>query len=210
MVRTILLLGIPIVLLATSATASNIVLNGGFTSGTITDWTTNACSVCKGPPWDVAPLPANQTGMLPPDTKFAAATGCDRGPCNDPTSGDWIEQSLATIPTESYTLTFFYDPGGKATAGKTANELEVLWGGSLLTGGEILNVAAGTWEEYQFTVTAPTASTVLEFTGKDSPGKRLHLTDISVDLITPEPPSLLLMGGGLLGMGTLLLRRRKA
>jgi hypothetical protein len=205
MVRKILFLGVPMALLATSAAASDIVLNGGFTSGDLTDWTTNTCSDCSGAGWNVGGFPANP-GTPPPDTTFAATVGCDHGPCNNPDIGDWIEQSLATVPLESYTLTFFFDPGEKSYT-----ELEVLWNGSVVTGGEIINAPSSTWEEYIFPdLTASDASTVLEFTGRDNRGKRLYLTDISVDLATPEPPSLLPMTGGLLAMGTILFRRRKA
>jgi len=202
MVRKFLLLGIAMALLATSAAASNIVLNGAFTSGDFTDWITHTCSTCSGPGWDVGSFPANP-GTPPTDTTFAATEECGHGPCNNPVTGDWIAQDLPTVAGETYTLTFLFDPGRR-----TPNELEVLWGGSVVTDGKIINAPGSTWDEYTFTLTAPSSSTELQFTGRDNRSK-LYLTDIAVNLAIPEPPSLLLMGIGLLGMGTILLRRRK-
>ena len=217
MARNILLLGLALALLATSAAASNLVLNGGFTTGDFTNWTTHTCgSGCTSAGWLVAnPFPGTIGGPPPPGTTKAAETGCTGAGCINASTGDTISQALTTVASQIYTLTFYYDPGPHAVAGNQVTELDVLWNGSVVSGGQLVDVTpVNTWQLYTYSVTATANSTVLLFTGRDDPDD-LFLTDISVTPqagpTVPEPVSLTLIGGGLLGIGAIgaILRRRR-
>ena len=210
MVRKFWLLGIAITLLAASASAGNIVLNGNFLTGDLTDWTSNACGTCTDAGWVVGNFNFGDSGA-PTDTANSAATGCEGVPCSDATSGDWISQVLTTDPTMTYTLTFLLDPG---TSDSMPVELDVLWAGTVIA--TITDLTPSTWVPETFSGLIPTGTaTTLEFTGRDDAGV-LAIDDIAANgtasgpSTVPEPASLMLIGGGLLGIGTMLRRKRSA
>jgi hypothetical protein len=205
MVRNVLLCGIAFALLARSG-PSNLVQNGSFSTDDFTSWTTHNCTVgCAFGSWMVTASLPSDPGTHPPGGSEAATTGCNSGAtpaCNDPVSGTTFSQTLTTAPGQTYTLGFYFDGGGSAATGPA--ELEVLWNGSPVPGGTIVNPASSTWTIYTFTVTATGSSTVLEFTGKQNPGQ-LYVTGISVTATsgppaTPIPGTLLLAIVGVAGL----------
>jgi hypothetical protein len=211
MVRNVLLCGLAMALLATSATAQNIVQNGSFSTGDFTNWTTHTCPgpTCGFGSWSVGAAPTDP-GTAPPSGSKAANTGCNTAACNDPANGATISQTLATVPGQTYTLSFYYDGGQNSAAGPT--ELEVLWNGTAVTGGTIVNAPTSTWSQRTFTVVATSASTVLEFTGEQAPAV-LYLTGISVTANVTSVPALSVWGLAILGlllMGSTALMLKRA
>ena len=202
MVRNILFLGIVIVLLATSATAADLVVNGGFTTGDFSGWNNPTGA------WFIGGVGSDPGA--PTDTSFAASTACTGAGCNDAASGNTLSQTLNTVAGTTYVLTFYYDPGPHqgGVFGLTT-ELEVFWNGASVD--TITNPTMDTWSQYSVAgLTASGTSTTLEFTGRADESS-LFLTDVSVT--APEPMTLTLIGGGLLGLGalgTILRRRRKS
>ena len=117
MVRNVLLVGIAMALAAWSATP-NLVNDGSFASGGLTNWTTHGCTTgCLFGTWAVAPLPGGQAGTAPPGATNAATTGCHGVACNDPVNGATFSQTLTTVPGQAYTLSFYYDTGSQAGGG---------------------------------------------------------------------------------------------
>ena len=220
MVRNVMLLCVAIAMVATSATASNLVLNGGFTlgfsGGTFTDWVTSNCTnaQCTAASWALAnPYPAIG-GDVPTDST-GAETGCTGSGCNNQTTGQRISQALSTTPGQVYTLVFYYVPALHPPGPNYQTELDVFWNGSLITNGQIVNAPSDTWTEYTFNLAATGSSTVLEFTDRADPDFSL-ITDISVNpyvdpATLPEPVSFALIGAGLLCMGAFgkKIQRRK-
>ena len=218
MIRNAFLLVSAVLLLAVSATAGELVVNGGFTTGDLSGWTAGTYFQ-----WAVnTPLPSDPGA--PSVTDFSASTGCFGGPiCNDPVSGSSISQILTTEPSDTYTLSFYYDAGwvgdgALALMGDQYTELDVFWDNLAVPLAQIVNAQANRWNEYTFTgLTTSGSSALLEFTGRQDPSA-LHLTGISVmdraslneQAETPEPVSSALVGAGLLGVGLIgtILRRR--
>jgi len=211
MVRKILFLGIAVGLLATSAFADDIVTDGGFQTGFGGVWNVNTSLTTPcGDAWCVVSLPGDPGA--PTDTAFAIADTCvgPGDPCNLDT-GAWVSQVVTLDPTQTYTFSFYYDPGPAANT-----QLNVYFG----TGGIVINTitdaAPNTWTEYSIPGIAYSGifPVYVEFTGGQSgetEGATMYLTDISLDSPTPEPASMALIGGGLLGMSTItaILRRRR-
>jgi len=207
MVRNVLLFGLAMALFAGSAAAQNLVQNGSFATGSFTNWTTHTCGAgCGAQGWHVTTTVPTDPGTPPPGATAAAITACVGAPCNDPVSGDTITQTLTTVAGQTYTLSFYYDGGVNSSTGAT--ELQVLWNGTAVPGGTIVNATTNTWKQYTFTVTATGASTVLEFSGRQDPAT-LYLTGVSVTAggppVAPIPGTLLLMLTGLAGFGLYLL-----
>src|SRR5437868_3328054 len=83
--------------------AANLVVNGDFETGNFAGWTTHDCvGGCFAVGWRV------QSGAGVGGS-FGAGTPCVNAICNDPVVGDWFSQTLATDPSQLYSLSFAYN-----------------------------------------------------------------------------------------------------
>lgn len=160
----------------------NLVANGDFESGSLSDWSLT---------------PASPSGFSIENTVAYDGTYAAEFDATSP-NRDVIAQTLTTVPGQDYTISFWL-LGGKD------NALIALWDNSEFF---TMNAAVSDWTEETFTLTASSDSTVLAFSGQDTPAAGpVYLDDVTV---VPEPTTLL--AGALLllpfGASTLRLARR--
>ena len=165
--------------------AGNIVLNPSFEDGTA--WSASG--------WVFPFSFAAHTGSN------SAATGCF-GPI-DPATGCFLEQTLSTIPGQSYDLRFWvFETGGPTS------EVLVQWDGATVL--DILNPNNNARDWLELTVPglpASTASTVLKIFGRQDPAG-LAVDDVVVDAAVPEPATFGLACLALAAFTALRRRRR--
>lgn len=209
--------------LASTAFGGSIVINGDFETGDFTGWTTSV--IDTGPAWYI--------NLTPHTGSYAAATACVGNSCIYGTTAQQaaLWQTLPTITGDSYTLSFWYNPGYAGSSGQV-EELLVQWGGTGVidlvqfgSGGgatqglqaQALQLTPTTpgigYNQYIVTgLTATSTSTVLNFLGRQDPSVD-NLDDIIVTDTTgtvPEPASYLLAAAGLLALGAAKFRTRGA
>jgi hypothetical protein len=159
------------------------IVNGGFETGDFTGWTQSG--------WFIDTLYPH-TGV------YDASTGCSGASCTtvgDPNSA-YLYQDVATTPGATYNLSFFYDAGQDPTFG---SELLVLWGDpsapSLSTIVDFVDAdTSGAYAEYTDTVMATSATSQLEFLGRQDLDF-YYVDDVSLTTAsstTPEPRSIVL------------------
>lgn len=167
---------------------ANLVSNGGFEAGDFTDWT-----VIEGGAGNfivVADYFSPHSGDY--HAIFAASQGQD----------DSIEQTLTTVPGQSYAVTFWLRGGDTL---QFDNHFSASFGGTELL--SLSDAAFFGYTEFTFNVTAAGASTPLTFSGRDTSGAYL-LDDVSVTVV-PEPSTWVMAGLGMLTIGGFNWRRRR-
>jgi hypothetical protein len=178
------------------ASASNIVADPGFESGT-----PNSYTGAVGDGWVVTAGTAaicNNSGAGCGSAGFAH-TGTQMAFLDWSDTFDTITQTLTTVIGQTYTISYF-------VAGSQPNFLEVTFGGSTLFNGTAPTNGVGSpsdYVQYTFDSTATSTSTVLAFSGQRTMGGEILLDDVGVTA-TPEPSALLLTGFCLAAM---VLRR---
>jgi VPDSG-CTERM motif len=178
----------------TQSARANLITNGDFETGNFNGW-----AVMPAPPLEtllsVVPGPG-------PDTTNMARFGALG------TNFDRISQTFATTPGAFYTLTFFYQVGNPPEPRTAFNGFDVLWNGVSIGGGLFpqFDVNPG-YISPTFILQATSASTTLEFDGRNRPWWD-YLDDVSVNLASvPDAGSTLpLLSFALLGVAVL---RRK-
>jgi len=180
--------------------ASDLVLNGGFDldsppAGTAPlDWTlTNAAS---GSDFFVGAGPGFGAFSPPNSANFGAVGSLD----------DILSQTLATVSGATYTLS--YELAHDST--NQENDFSASWGGVVIPGSVLVNVASFNYTLFSFTETATSSSTVLQFNGREVPAW-FDLDNVSVTgSAIPEPSSMVLAAiGGLALVGYAWRRRRR-
>ncbi len=198
--KTLIKLALMGMVAASSAWAGEVVLNGGFETGDLTDWTLGS-----GASWEVSSGSAFAGS-------FFATTGCVGAQCitGSATQQAALSQVLTDTAGSTYTLTFEFNTGNNGTP----NELDVLWNGvsvlDLGSGGTLGVVgSSGVYDFFSVSGLVGTGSDKLTFLGRQDPGFN-QLDNVSVtnsSSAVPEPSTFVLIGG-ILPVLAILRRRR--
>lgn len=169
--------------LASPASAAELVTNGDFETGSLSGWTQVGSTTFNGV--------ATGYGVGGSNGAFFGPVGSTGG----------ISQALATIAGQTYTLSF-----ALLSDGGTPNSFSVLFGGSNPL--SLTNAPAFGYTTYSYNLLATSASTNLQFDFRDDPGF-WGLDNVSVTAAVPEPATwaMMLLGFGMMG-GMLRYRRR--
>jgi len=160
--------------LAPAASASSII-NGGFETGDLAGWTPTSASTGSL-------LSIGRHAHSGHDAAWFGAVGG---------SDDSLFQTFATLPGESYIVTFLLGHG----ATDKSNHFGVWWDSTPLLA--LTNAARFNQRQYTFAVTALDTLTTLRFSGRELLDF-YYLDDVSVALVpTPEPTTIALIVGGI-------------
>ena len=126
---------------------STILLNGGFETGTFTNWTLSGFTTSSQVGADSPYTPFTHSG------KYGAGlvTGTSK------TAQGFLSQSLATTPGASYLISFWLH----RSVNSRPNDFQVSWNGNILL--DETNLGNIGWTNIQLTVTATATTSTLQF-----------------------------------------------
>ena len=179
--------------------SANLILNGSFETGDLTDWTLTHGTGTGNTAAYATDLdfvqPSTGNPYVPEQGTYFMMMGDNLG------NGANISQKISD-GVGSVLLTFWVATDGFSTG----DSFSVLWDGTTVAGSTLTNDNNTKYVEYQFALKS-TGSDTLEFLAQNSGG--FWLLD-NVDVEVPEPGTLALLGSGLFAAAGMGWRRRRA
>ncbi len=185
--------------------AIELVVNGGFETGSLTGWALTPNTIPFGT------TPGVQMSGVSHSGDWAVALG------NYPTVG-FLTQSIATTAGTTYDISFWLQLRNQSGLSPDFNNFSLSFGSTTLPGGFTNNQSPFGYTKFAFTgITATSASTALQFSFSEKLGY-MALDDVSVQLSTGGAPangvpdggsSAALFGVVALGMGAFARFSRK-
>jgi hypothetical protein len=179
---------------ATSASAANLITNGGFETGDFTGWTAAAISF---------PMDVSTSYPVEQDSYSAQIAGFAFGP-------DTLTQTVATTAGTSYLLSFWrYNQDGDPNV-----SLDVTWNGVNVfseyhtESATSPNFTANVYNNFTARVVGTGGSDSLVFTSVNDPSLTF-LDNVSLTSAVPEPATWAMMLLGLFGVGFVLRGRKQ-
>jgi hypothetical protein len=182
--RSLFILGIYL-LMSRPASASSIVLNGGFETGDLTGWTVSHSSINSA---------VGVSGTNPHSGLFALAfAGQNQGGGDE----DGVAELLSTVSGQTYVLNFWLKqeivPGCQPAGSCLYNDFSAFWNGVPVM--QMSSAPAFGYTEFAVSVIATGPFSTLSFKAASEPGF-FRLDDVSVTPV-PEPASVALLVSGL-------------
>jgi hypothetical protein len=170
-----------------TAAKADLIVNGGFETGSTSGWTVNATFT------DAAPSGFDDITAHSGNWYLALGDDAQSYPYGT------VSQTVSDHAGDMLSLSYWF-----ASQDTTPNYFDAEWNGTVLTGSALTNVGVMGWTHYQFLVTA-TGSDTLTFR-EQNVGNFSALDDVSLSPV-PEPAALSLFGLALAAFG---LKRRRA
>ncbi len=175
---------------ARTATATPILVNGGFDTDTFEGWTATP----------------GGTSLFGVNLNSAYFGGENYGGGNE----DTISQSFATTAGQSYFFEFwvaqYFVPGCDPFTTCRQNDFNAFWNGARIF--SLISAPEFRYTQYTFLVSATGTTSTISFAAASVPGY-YRLDNVSVSAV-PEPASLSLLSVGLAAWCGVRLRRRRA
>jgi hypothetical protein len=125
----------------------------------------------------------------------------------DSNSNSGMYQTVTTVASSTYTLSYYYAP--RQNVAFESNYIELYFDGKLIDSISGYSTSDNAWSLRSFTVTGTGNDTIKFMAAGTDDSYGGSIDNVSMNAAVPEPTSLLLFGTGIFGIGMAAWRKRK-